>query len=598
MRAPHRGRRYSATLTDTEDATKKVLNIVETNRFKNVTHLSLPLSRAQDADMVSYLAARLHQVKVTGAEVQNQLDALQDAHSRMADRLASTEAALASAQSASDSTTATLKVTHAAELSKVREEAAMAAEAASQRHAADLASAAKEARRELASLRATVDEGATQRAALERQVAQLQADLRDAQREGADWRGKAEAAEAELVSHRSAAEAAGQHRVAQEKDLSSSTLRVAALEQQVADGQQLLQAVRERLEAEVSAHGRTSDSLALYKTSFGKLQGKLNTSISEIEKGNRIITRLKEDQRVLRAKVKLHASQAKQAELTANARADDLRRALADVADAKRRAGDAESLQEQAQAKVTTLTEQLEEARGIISRNTAVIDHLNRAVNELEGQRFSRPGTFSHASTFTPSRTGASRHLHTSFATTPNPAARHDTARAPEPSRPPQPLPSSTSPPADIAARMAARVATMADSLRVGSSDAGQQRRNGASSDAADRPAPHAHAGSAVDTTASTASPRREGAPLTQGERKQAAALAGLSSLLGDTHKPAANHAYFTSDFFGAEEEDSEPPSADARHPPAAGPRTSMRTVDSSMGSDSAPHMHLAAAQA
>ena len=67
-----------------------MFEIVETNRFKNVTHISLKLAEAAAGDLVSYLSARLHQVKATGAGKQQEL---QDTHARLAACQASLESA-------------------------------------------------------------------------------------------------------------------------------------------------------------------------------------------------------------------------------------------------------------------------------------------------------------------------------------------------------------------------------------------------------------------------------------------------------------------------------------------------------------------------
>ena len=557
--------RYSATLQPSTNAGLHAFEIVETNRFKNVTHISLKLAEADAGDLVSYLSTRLHQVKATGAGKQQEL---QDTHVQLAACQASLESAGAcypplnpthpththhrtqQLESAASTSSATLKVQHAAEVSALREEAAMAAEAASQRYSQQLAQLSSSHSYALAQQREATEAAQQAAKAAETKAAQLQFDLQSCERELASWRGKAESSEAELTQHRSAAQAAGATTQQQAQGLTSAQMEIVGLKTQVCNLEELLGSVREHLEAERESHAVTRESLSHHKDALRRLQEKLSTSISEIEKGNRIITRLKEEHRVLRSKLKLQVSRAKQADLAAGSGKQRLGELSATLADSRR---ERQVLQEKLadkEAELAAARNRLSDAEGIINKNTAVIDHLNRSLSELESSRLGRgltsPYTSSYAFRSPPSGTRqGGRYSWEAGSGASLAAARLQQGT-------PNPLPlSSTAPPApgssDVAARVQARVASMAASMK--------------------------RTGTASEGTPAAAGPAA-GGRLTQAERRQAEAMAGLDLLLGgdgnatkggvkevdsrgDSAPKVAQHAYFSEDFFGPGEGDS-----------------------------------------
>ena len=475
-----------------------------------------------------------------------------------------TELRVQDLEKSTSSSTATLKVQHAAEVSALREEAAMAAESASQRYSSQLAQLSTQHRAELAQQRHAADEAQSQAQAAEEHVSKLQFELQSCERELASWRGKAQAAQGELKQHKSAAEAAGATSQQQAQGLTSAQMEIVGLKTQVRNLEELLGSVREQLRSEREGHAGTRESLEQHKDALRRLQEKLATSISEIEKGNRIITRLKEEHRVLRSKLKLQVSRAKQADMGASStsqRLQDVNNKLAatsrDVSALREKLADKEAELRSAQSR-------LGEAQGIIAKNTAVIDHLNRSLSELEaaGSMGGRAGVYGRSLTFrspaAPTRSSYSWEAGSGAAmrATPNPLPTRG--------------PSGTHTGSDVAARVQARVESMAASMRSPAPVAAM-----GSDEPAKQQAQHSQDGGV--NNASSAMGTRSG-HLTQAERRQAEAMAGLDVLLGSGRKAssekllrqqpappaeseqstAKRNAYFSQDFFGPEEGDSQ----------------------------------------
>ncbi len=453
----------------------------------------------------------------------------------------------------------------------------MAAEAASQRYSSQIQALTSQHNAQLAQQREATENAERQAKSAHDQISKLQYELQTCQRELATWRGKADTAQAELQQHRSAAEAAGTTSQKQAQGLTSAQMEIVGLKTQVRNLDDLLRSVREHLDSEREAHGVTRESLAQHKDALRRLQEKLGTSISEIEKGNRIITRLKEEHRVLRSKLKLQVSRAKQADMAAASNSQRLQDTSSQLASTKQQLRALEARLADKEAEVSASKTRLGEAEGIIAKNTAVIDHLNRSLSELEGNRLGGAGavynrSFNFRSPAPAARSGVSAY---SWEAGSGGALRGARAHVT-----PNPHPVSSSG-GDIAARVQARVQSMARSLRQQSPE--QHSSNGTQSGDADNDSHEANRDAPVVSHVSPQTSRSAG-QLTQAERRQAEAMAGLDVLLAGsqdrqqrqkatkegmgTQEPAEkrpSHAYFSEDFFGPGE-DSDTGDGQRRH--------------------------------
>lgn len=96
--------------------------IVETNKFKQLTHLSLNLQCADDVSIKSYLAERLLQTLTRSEALDVQLNHVTSEHVHVSEKLSSLQAQVQASQNLQDRELTTLTLAHGEELQAFREQ--------------------------------------------------------------------------------------------------------------------------------------------------------------------------------------------------------------------------------------------------------------------------------------------------------------------------------------------------------------------------------------------------------------------------------------------------------------------------------------------
>ena len=380
------------------------LQIIETNLFKHLTHLSLHFQPGNDSSIQRYLAARLNQVKAQRDTLRREQRATRAelaAASGDAERLrAEGEAARArQGQALSE-----LRAEHDRALATHKEDAAYGLADAQARAAKESRLRHERDAQRLAQVEAAHAAARQENKRLVERVHALENRGRELGARVEADEGRLSAGARELAALRAGNAELDARRFELEKALNQGELRAAALEQQAADRDELDANRGALLDAANARVAQQHESLALYKRSCEQLQRKLEQSADEINKGNAIIARLQGEHRAQRAKIKTKGQVVRQQERALQDRENagkELERQVAalegQLQTQTERAGGLEQQLEGARRK-------LKESSAMLQSNQNVIAYLNKEINSLQMGRFSARESTAYA--FAPSAGG------------------------------------------------------------------------------------------------------------------------------------------------------------------------------------------------
>jgi spindle assembly abnormal protein 6 len=115
-----RQRQQSSTFSTSLDATNGLFSVVESNEFKNLTHISLQLRPANDTALKGYLAARLSMAIEDADSLRTQLFTAGAASDDASESISQLNAALGDMRSRLDHEVITLKAAHANDVSGLK----------------------------------------------------------------------------------------------------------------------------------------------------------------------------------------------------------------------------------------------------------------------------------------------------------------------------------------------------------------------------------------------------------------------------------------------------------------------------------------------
>jgi len=169
-----------------------------------------------------------------------------------------------------------------------------------------------------------------------------------------------------------------------EKQLQEAKVRIAVLEQQVFDKEELGTQRMALLEAASENKVHSVESANMYKEQVRQLEGSMAQATAEIHRGNDIISRLQTEMKSLKAKLKIKGALLQQQEVALEDRKRELdtleRRndSLEHERDAARK--ECSHLQQN----VTDLTKKLDEDQKLLESNQNVITWLNKEITESQ----------------------------------------------------------------------------------------------------------------------------------------------------------------------------------------------------------------------
>ncbi|GAB1598323.1 spindle assembly abnormal protein 6 homolog [Argonauta hians] len=375
-----------------------VLNIVETNPFKHLTHLSLKFLPGQDSDVKKYLADCLKQLKETNDILHQRL-----AHTttELSERLKQAEESLS---------------VKSAELDQLRAEWTSKINELTASHKEELSLEKEQCFEVKNSCQMKLE---NERKELElshkRIVKQMEVKLFEAEssnKELHDWKYKLESSQRELRSHLNSSEEQLQlgkveiqnlrkQNVAmdaklheQEKVINQQGTRIAVLEQELKDKEQVLAKSSDLLDSEQDQKKRYEEEFELKQREVTKLENKVKAISVEVKKGNEIIRKLQTENKNYHAKVKLRSQIASEQEKVISEKDELIDNIQQQLKALNEKLIKQENENEKLKQNFENVSKKLEESNEVLKTNENVIQWLNKQVNEVQLSGGSRTATF------------------------------------------------------------------------------------------------------------------------------------------------------------------------------------------------------------
>ncbi|KAG9350841.1 hypothetical protein JZ751_024730, partial [Albula glossodonta] len=367
------------------------LNIVETNAFKHLTHLSLKLLHGTDLEIKKYLAVCLSCVKEEKKVLEQKLKRTEEDLTR---QLSYTQQTLSEKSRELDrlrsewtSQTATLSNRHSQDLTAEREKALEIQTKLQQQN--------EQLRRELESshlqntqqLQSRLTELEASNRELTEKKYKNDSIIRDLKAKLVGLEEESHRAKQQVLSLRRENSTLDSECHEKERQVNQLQTRVAVLEQEIKDKDQLVLRTKEVLEATQQQKTSIEGSAENKQAQIGKLEATVKSLSEELIKANAIIKKLQGETKALVSKIKVKNSVTVSQEKVLQETSERLSREQKELQDTqqqlRQRDEEVRKLQEQLEATV----QKLDESREVLKTNENVITWLNKQLNENQLSR-------------------------------------------------------------------------------------------------------------------------------------------------------------------------------------------------------------------
>ncbi|XP_024541699.1 spindle assembly abnormal protein 6 homolog [Selaginella moellendorffii] len=360
------------------------LNVVETNQFKHVNHISLCFRQGNDATVKSYLAARLGDYKGENLDLhqklQKTLESLENSI-KEADKL---KEDLGSFKGAYSREVTELTAKHTVDVSRVKEKAmqeCLAMKEKLERDRADM-----ECR-----LRLRADAQESHVSQLDKQLRELTNIRHNLEVKTTEYKTKLEVTEKELEERHQECSSLRKKNVGYDnklqdysKQINQHLIRLASLEQEVQAKNDLLSNMTNRLESELSHRAALEIALRDAQAAHERLEEKASASIAEANRHSQAVERLQGELRASKAKVKLKAQVTSQQETLLQERQVTIEKNTADSNFMRQEIASLKSDNDCLRKKVDESKEKLEEMQEMAKSNQQMIQWLNQQLTDSQ----------------------------------------------------------------------------------------------------------------------------------------------------------------------------------------------------------------------
>ncbi|RUS71942.1 hypothetical protein EGW08_020301 [Elysia chlorotica] len=363
-----------------------IFNIVETNPFRHLNHLSLKFLPGSDADIKSHLADCLKQMKETNSLIQHKYEHTSSDLNR---QLQETKEHLANKSAELDS----LKLEWSSRVtdvsSKHKEELALEREKNIQFQSSLQVRFEKE-RRELEQaqsklvkqLETRLEQLETSNKDLIDRKYKSEASIRDYKSRLSSLEEEHSVTKAELQNLRKENIALEGGRLDRDKSCNQLMTRVAVLEQELKDKAELLTKSNDLLNSEKEKKKHIESDQESKQREVTKLEGKVKAMADELKKGNEIIKKLQGEVKAYHAKVKLRTQIATEQEKLLGEKDNELEKLRQELAHNSDKLRDFQDKNQKLTSSLESATQKLEESRKLLKTNENMIQWLNKQINE------------------------------------------------------------------------------------------------------------------------------------------------------------------------------------------------------------------------
>ncbi|CAM9813938.1 unnamed protein product [Ectocarpus sp. 13 AM-2016] len=361
-----------------------LFSVVETNPFKELTHLSLKFRVGNDASIKTYLAARLRQLKAEVSVTSSTLEDTRTALAREGDTRARLDSEVSALRLDRERDLRDLRAAHSAELTAAREEGVRRAEEVAAARSVEMGALRRKAEEDVAQVSQRLRQSEQRREELTDLKFAHEAELRELRGRSEAGEAGREAATSDAKALREANRALEARAFEAEREADRLRLHGAALAQQVTDAKEMADKSQALQAASAASVARLEETQEAYKGSVVALQERLEASVNEINRGNAIIQKLQGQYRALRSKAKLKSEVIKQQERLLSEHEASISAGESKLKAAAAELRAAEASRESLQREVAASEGRLEESARLLASNQQVIKWLNKELNDAQ----------------------------------------------------------------------------------------------------------------------------------------------------------------------------------------------------------------------
>ncbi|XP_060797186.1 spindle assembly abnormal protein 6 homolog [Neoarius graeffei] len=367
------------------------LNIVETNAFKHLTHLSLKLLPGSDVEIKKYLATCLAIVKEEKGQLQQKLKKTEEDLTRQLNyaqqTLSEKSRELDKLRSDWTSQTTSLSSKHTQDLTTEREKALEIQTRLQQQN--------EQLRRELEAthqrstqqLQTRVSELETSNRELTEKKYKSDSTIRDLKAKLLGLEEESQRAKQQVASLRRENGTLDTECHEKERIVNQLQTRVAVLEQEIKDKDQLVLRTKEVLEATQQQKNSVEETAENKQLQIGKLESTVKSLSEELIKANGIIKKLQGDLKALVGKIKVKNTVTVSQEKVLQETTERLQREQRELQDTQHRLRFKEDEVSKLKEQLETTVKKLDESRELLQTNENVITWLNKQLNENQLSR-------------------------------------------------------------------------------------------------------------------------------------------------------------------------------------------------------------------
>ncbi|KAF1386058.1 hypothetical protein PFLUV_G00114220 [Perca fluviatilis] len=369
-------------------------SVVETNAFKHLNHLSLRLVPGSDKEVKDYLAVCLSSLKAEKQALEMKLKKTEDDLSRQLSyaqqTLSEKTKELDKLRSEWTSQSSSLSSRHSQELQSEREKAAeyqsrLQQQTEQLRH--ELETAHKQSSQQLQSRVSELE--ASSRELTERKY-KNEALIRDLKIKLVGAEEECQRSKQQLLSLRRENGALDSAVHDGERALSQLQMRVAVLEQEVKDKDQLMRRTKDVLEATQQQKESMEENAESKDGQIKKLEATVKSLSEELIKANGIIKKLQGDVRGLVGKIKVKNTVTVTQEKVLQETSEKLENVEKDLQSTRQQLSTKEEQASRLKEQLETTVQKLNESREVLKTNENVINWLNKQLNEKQLSRKSQ----------------------------------------------------------------------------------------------------------------------------------------------------------------------------------------------------------------
>ncbi|EGF78297.1 hypothetical protein BATDEDRAFT_90789 [Batrachochytrium dendrobatidis JAM81] len=378
--------KFLAHLVADSNAKFATFNVVETNSFKHINHLSLQFIPGTDTAIKQYLASLVTEFKAENIALRNKLSDTDDTltmrvHEAQATILRLTNE-LDQIKISHSNLSSQLKLEHSADMSKEREQSARERESIRIQNENERRDLERKHEFELSSISQKLALSTTAHSDLLKHTQSLESTLLTANKDNNTlaYENKSISQELDRVS---ASLQQSLNRCADlDGALKAANERIENLEHKKRDTDDINRKQQDQLSLLHDQKAKLEESLDVYKTQNVRFEEGMKKSRDEITKGNEIIRKLQTELKATKTKLKLKNVVTLQQEQLVTERGNTIESFQKEIASTKEMLSKKNEETSTLREKIEDLTKKIEEGKAIIVDNNHVIEWLHKQLND------------------------------------------------------------------------------------------------------------------------------------------------------------------------------------------------------------------------